>query len=314
MKKIIIGLCVTSLIASGCKRENKPGPETTDGKKYNISFNVTGFTQQHQNLSANAVDDSLIYVKESEPQVKVLSVRVYNDQGTLVNIKGSADYQSDFGNLSMELSSGNYTAYFFGAINDDIRGLEPRDASYTTQSEVIDDGTTGLFFYQNTGSIIQFRRESFFNKLDFTVSATSGLTHPVQIQRIVAKVIVQVEDAIPANLKSISVNVDSTYKEFAFKGTYEREKNGTLTIYQIPASLYQKKGRKFAFYTLVDPNSLNKVSITCTFNGTNNTTVKTIENVPLNPNAITILSGNLFGGTGLKVDTAWNSEVIYKSF
>lgn len=313
MKKIFFSLTLACIIISACKKDNKPTPQSTDGKKYQVAFNVSGFTQQYQNIKTNALNDSLIYPTYNEyPTIRRVFVNVCNDAGFEVAGKS---VNTSTGNVSLELNAGHYTAYFFSYLIDDISGYnDPRQTQDAVGAYTSVDGPNeGSFFYGGM-TMEPFSRETFFKKVDFTVSTTSTTTIPVQLTSIVAKVIVEVKDAIPDNIDLISINVDSLSEEFIFKGSTTREKTGSYCRYDIPSTLYSQKGRKFVSYFLVEPNTLRHVGISYHLKGASNFKGKTIQNVPLSPNSITVLSGKLFNNLGLKVDTTWNTNVINQSF
>lgn len=313
MKKIFFSLTLACIIISACKKDNKPTPQSTDGKKYQVAFNVSGFTQQYQNIKTHALDDSLVYPTYNEyPTIRRVYVDVCNDAGYRVAGKS---VNTSTGNVSLELNAGHYTAYFFSYLNDDISGYN--DPKYTQDAAgaytSVDGPNEGSFYYGGM-AMEPLTRETFFKKVDFTVSSTGTTPIAVQLTSIVAKVIVEVKDAIPDNVSRITIGVDSLFEEFIFKGSTAREKTGSSCKYDVPSTLYSQKGRKFVSYFLVEPNTLRDVKIGYSLKGTNDGKVKTIQNVPLSPNSITVLSGKLFNNLGLKVDTTWNTNVINQSF
>ncbi|MCD8739459.1 hypothetical protein LT679_02495 [Mucilaginibacter roseus] len=317
MKKIFFSLTLACIIISACKKDNKPSPQSTNGKKYQVAFNVSSFTQQYQNIKTNALGDSLIYPTYGRyPLSRSVSVYVCNDAGYQVAVKY---VNTSTGNISLELNEGHYTAYFFSSLNDNTEGFNPYNDPRQTYDAVgaytsADGPDVGTLHYGNYDGIQPFTRESFFKKVDFTVSTTSTTPITVQLTSIVAKVIVEVKDAIPDNIDLISIGVDSLSDEFIFKGTAWREKTRLSCEYDIPNTLYSQKGRKFVSYFLVEPNTIRDVKIGYRLKETNDSKVKTIQNVPLSPNSITVLSGKLFNNLGLKVDTTWNTNVINQSF
>ncbi|GAA4911629.1 hypothetical protein GCM10023313_13200 [Mucilaginibacter defluvii] len=313
-----IAIAILTTIAS-CKKDAKPTP-SDNNKEYEVNFTVSGFTKEYSGVKTNAVGDTAIREDNDYKFYRVFHRLILNSAGAAV---GNYVTTTD-GSIKVKLQPGNYTIYCAAGLNDDTRGLSRQEKEGAVYGTLVHSGKSSIAFYYDTSFYPSIFRETFAKSIAFTVGQSNQALNIV-LERVVAQVQLNIKDAIPSNVKYIYTRV-SPAKHVYNWGSEPYVVNDDLDSadagarFTITSGLSGKSNLRFATYALVDANSKHNVTIEAVDANDKVIASKALTGVTCNPNQITLLTGNLFGGNGtatgtnVKVDSTWNSNIVYKSF
>jgi len=323
MKRILFGTIAICMIIVSCKKEHKSDITINSTQKlYKVGYNV-GFSQQSggfisNSLKANGLTTTSVDTSLSN-HVSVLQYAVYDSVGNRVHVIQQLLTDTAFGKYTDNLHPGKYTiaiaagAQFLSVINGTPGGYLP--APLPTPNISAD-----VLEYYGNGHLVAFVYDTFFKKFPLVVAAKDTSMH-IALDRITAKLSVVVKDALPATAHTMGLTSPAVPQWFfinsATAGHIEPQfaSGATVTTAQIGTTNFTMS----AFLLYSTPITLN---IYCANSGGTTLAYKTIPNLTLQANTQTILTGNLFGGSGttstggvnLGIDTAWNHTPIVKTF
>ena len=298
MKKVLLFIAIALSLFS-CKREHSVSTAPA-GKKYPVMFNITNFTTHQGNFAirhgANHLADT---VGASATGFDLLYYEVYDSFGAEVHnfVLVQDSTMVGFGTVTDSLGAGNYQIAFIGG----KKGLQIAGAARIANATF------------NYGGPEWY--DTFWNTMTLTVG-TSGISQNVTLKRVVGKLELDITDAIPANADSLIFNVNPEAARLrSDSGSPDGPPSGTVTYAEkIPAGAIGTSN--FTMDRLI-ANTAVPFTVTITCKNTSNAVIgsATVNNVSVQANMKTVLSGNLFGGTPpansqtftVKVDTAWNS-------
>lgn len=315
------------IVLSACKKDavNK---SVTNGKTTPVTFSM-GFTKStggfngaanitRSKLGAHtlAVDTTLV------KYASVIYVGVYTSDGNRLFLTKQLATDTTFGTVQYNLPPGTYTVTFAAGqtgMGEVGTTLTNTDISY---SQEINSQTYDIW------------QSTFFQKMSLTVGSSS-INQNVTLNRIDAQVVVNIEDAVPSNVKFIAIRTDDGGATEAFPffsvntGAVEPTSNDGYRIATTSTSTPVAAGTKnlqLAVF-LVNVNRAHTIEIFAydqlgTMNGNpheisfNGTLVSYYinHNITLQAGHQTILSGKLFGGNGttntggfqITVDPEWS--------
>jgi len=307
---------------SACKKESV----NTGGKLTPVTFNVSyqqssgGFDVAKQgklnvnSLAVNAVDSTL------KANADVLYALIYQSDGTRFFTIKQLSTDTVFGKITINLPQGNYTVAF-------MAGKTGLIASPASGGQLSSD----VFFYSTQVSPPDTRfQDAFYSKMNVTVGS-SGFSQTATLSRVVSQIIVNIEDAIPPNVKfwsfSATDNTGGGIPQFKVSTNAAIGDDGFLytnTPFATPVTTGVKNARLAIMvlntarpYT-VHILASNTLQTANQFNGTGVVgdliAEATVPNVTVQPNHQTIVSGKLFGGNGtvnsgnftITVDPTWD--------
>jgi hypothetical protein len=187
------------IVLSACKKDavNK---SVTNGKTTPVTFSL-GFAQSTGsfNGAANITNSkfsthTLAVDTTLAKYASVIYAGVYASDGSEVFLTKQLSTDTTFGTVSFNLSPGNYTVVFIAGQSDILFGpdkLSNSDIEYATLVN---------------GNPVYTWKDTFFQKVSLTVGNT-GIDQSVTLNRIGSQIIVNIEDAIPANVKFIAFSV-----------------------------------------------------------------------------------------------------------
>jgi hypothetical protein len=323
MKKILLSIIVIAMIAGACKKD-RPAPG--QGAKQNVTFKV-GFAQnsigfldatQIGTLTTNGLTTNALTTNADTGltnHVTRLLYFVFDSSGKLLSTVSQNNTDASFGQYTNNLESGTYTIVIAGG-----------DAKLTLE------GTTlaAAKLLEGNGNDF-FENEAFFSKFTLTVS-TTPITQNVTLHRITSYLAVNINDPIPQGVNTVEVVIDSVGNRFNVA-------TETADVYIYDPKVYNYTTYTWADYSVTPNGAPNyrtgkpflyakpvKVTITAGHKDSRLSNSfspiygkKVITGVTGKQNAVTTLSGNLFGGTQsgtgfkLTIDTAWSAP-INKSF
>jgi hypothetical protein len=309
MKKILYGILIIGVAMTSCKKENsrKSGPEPLQKIVFNVGFSktVTGFQLSHLKTNSTTPDTSLTNY------IDVLYYMVFDAGGNDVHNITQLSTDTAFGHYIDNLQAGSYTVVVAGG----KAGFSIFNGSLSTAYLYYDSGGT-----QNPQHVPGFfTQDAFVSKTAVTVAATAS-NHAFALDRIVSKIVVNINDQVPASTTQIQANINfaaNIYKigdgstATGTNGTFNPFIGGNVAANAIGTTNYQMSG-------LILNNSSHAIDVEIIATGTGGTILadKSLSNVSFQPNKETLLSGNLFGGSGgtangfrVVTDTTWNTPV-----
>jgi hypothetical protein len=207
MKKYIFSAFAIIMVIAACKKESTHLATGTSERKSRITFNI-GFAQstgvfnvanKTNKVSINSVSTTAT-VDSSLNNIDVIFANVYDNNGN--QISTTTQLSSDtanFGKASFTLPQGTYTVIFAaGKTGLHLSSGVPLSAVNLTYSRQI----------PNSSNFDNHFEDTFFKKITLTVGANSTIqSQNVQLDRIVSEIIVNIEDAIPQNVKFMCVQM-----------------------------------------------------------------------------------------------------------
>lgn len=332
MKRILFGLISVCMVLLSCKKEHTKiiNPDQT---LYKVTINV-GFSQQTSDFKpnslkkTNSLSTNNLQTFALSDQIKVIYYAVYDSVGNNVHIIKQLSTDADFGSFTDNLKSGRYTiAVAAGQSNNLVLGPQSNQTLSKLSTDIISDNHP-----DGTNS---FSADVFFKKIALSVSTTAS-TQSIDLVRIVSQLVVNIEDAIPANAQTMEViigNVDNLFNIGTETLGYFNMPSQVTNFYTIPSAAIGTTNYKISTIVLGQSAS---VTIQCAstpidvfkndfgYLGYNKDIFaqKVINNVAFQPNTETLLTGKLFGGNGTTgtggvkavIDTTWNQSPLLISF
>ena len=335
MKKYIYSALAILIGLASCKKDAANKNEPVNGKTTHVSFNI-GYDQSTGIFAVNNKSGKLglnaVATTAVDPvlaaNAKVLYVGVYQADGTRLFLTQQLATDTAFGKVNYNLPAGTYTFVFIAGQSGLIVSTAGSPARLNNN----------FASYQTTRSAAFVDRgfqDTFFQKITITIGAT-GINQAISLPRITGQVILNVEDAIPANVKYMIMYVSDATQNTA--GQSAIFNFSTATVSGIDGELFAStpadtalvagvKNKKLVV-NLVNVNQPHVVRVFATdrlppsgsfSNQYYGQTVSsfTISNVPVQANHQTILSGKLFGGNGttntggfqITVDPTWDPTI-----
>jgi uncharacterized protein (TIGR02145 family) len=345
MKKLLLLLTVAVGLFACSKKQETQSPVTgsNDFKKVAVKFNVSGFSQITGPIASakdkavfstrtnaftpirdNFINDKLIYVvydsqgkevsrleqfKTSDPG-KVY--RIANDTKTLVSSN------STFGTLSDNLNIGTYTVVVMvgqtdASFNRIYEGQVTTDFPKAYPTAILDEAA----YYPTSGDILD---DSFYYKGSLNVT-TDSKTQSIVLDRIVGKLIFNIEDVLPANAYELTYDIttENTYFKLGNNtpGGTDGYNGHTISSVVFNARDIGKANFRWSEYIL---NTVTPMTVVLTISDINHKTLgtKTITNVRVSKNEQTTLTGKIFQATtnnfGITLNQQWGSNPNVISF
>jgi hypothetical protein len=206
--------------------------------------------------------------------------------------------------------------------SDDDLGINNHNTSWSDFENILYSPLTQAKVYQNQSLDIRpISQVIYFGKTTITVG-NGDSAQGISINRVVGQVEVNIEDAMPANVSSISIAAIGNHAAFFFNSeisgesaaSSEDEVTYNFITRQVTAADIGTTNFKVSGYIL---NTTTPISIIVkAFDSQQNLiTFKRIDNVQFNKNKRTILSGHLFTPNtspqqfNIYLNQAWNADV-----
>jgi len=325
MKKSLFGFIMICVIFISCKKEHSTHTDPAQ-TSHKVSFNV-GFSQQTVDfntgiLKVNGIKTNTTVTALAD-KISVLYYAVYDSVGKTVHIIKQLSTASGFGTYTDILKPGKYTVVVAGGQTFFSLGA---DSHYGVPTSSL--STDVMSYYAADGIGNPFNKDTYYKKMLITVT-NSDSNQSFVLDRVESQLIVTIKDAIPSNVKTILITSATAQPDRVLINTGAPLLSaGRTTTYLVVTDTVKSTDvgtTNFQLKTLFlssQPFTLNILasdSLSPGTAGANYVAAKTVT-VTGAPNTQTILSGNLFGGGGggnglnVKIDTAWNSTTIVKTF
>ena len=314
MRKISLLLVLISVAIVSCKKEHKPVQPVSSTQK--VTFTV-GFSQTTQainsgKLVANALNVNSTPDTSLTNHINIIYYSVFDSAGNLLHNVYQTSSDTSFGHYTDNLHAGTYTVTISAGTNIGVSGGGT-------------DLLSNAFIYGPGGvnSSQGFVSDVFFKRISVTVG-NNAVTSAVALNRLTSRLIVNINDAIPANSNYAKITISNVASRYYVGDDHIINVNGVgnnggTYNYTIPASAAGTLNYRIVtdFMYLADFDAGIEVGQT-----TNQVTTvygsKAVPNVTAVPNMITLLSGSLFGGTGthstggfqVATDTSWNTPIV----
>jgi hypothetical protein len=282
MKKYIPLLLVVCFFASSCKKNNHSGTDPNT-KTYNVKFALNGFTQSIESAPNSKV-------KVNSVKTNATPVPVTSDYFKVIYyLIGGVD-----NSISREVKIDS-TAVNFGTITDNLPAGTYNVGIIAGQAGLnYPDYPQGIFYVQSGISGTAPWKDTFMDKFQLTVSG--DVNQNVTLNRIVAQLQLNIEDAIPAAVKSIVITIKNEYLYYLYP-TEQPDNPSPVTFTTIIPDL--AKGKTNFKINKIMNNTIIPFIVTINCYDANKNSIGsgiTINNVTCQKNTRTILSGKLFSG------------------
>lgn len=241
-----------------------------------ISFRVV----QKQSMTRAALEDAcsvLDYFRVTDGEVT----------SSLTQKSGEAS----FGTIADEIPYGVHKLYFIGH-KSEVTGFENGVASF--------DKVTDTFSYAFT----------------LEVDANTESTHPIELIRNVAKFELVAADALPDNLATVEFTLTGADKNLDVDTGLGETENTQVKTIQVPEANLGKTNCTFSAYIfLLEDESSITVDFTAKDKDGNIIVFHTFENVEMQTNFISRITGKVFGdqfGFSITASTEWAGEIDYE--
>lgn len=307
MKKQILILMAIIAVFSACKKDavntGKNGKGTvpvTFNIGYSQSTGAYGVSNNGSRLGAHAlasVDPVLA------ANAKTLYIAIYQSDGTRLYLTKQLSTDTVFGKAQYNLPPGTYTVVFAAGQNNFFySGTALANDNLVYSAPLSGGGTDNSW------------QDTFFLKESLTVTST-GINQSVTLPRIDSQVIVDIEDAVPSNVKFIQVVANDNsfttgYPTFTINTATPTGNTGTVIAHSSLTTPITTGGKntKFAFI-LLNSSKTYIVQITAAdqlpvggYNGTisgQQIAYARVDGVAIQAGHQTMLNGQLFGGNGM---------------
>ncbi|RVT99748.1 hypothetical protein EOD41_14990 [Mucilaginibacter limnophilus] len=304
--KIFLCISIILFVVLSCKKSQSIKDEE-NGKKYQVSFDVRDFTQKETDFDNTSTSQLTTHnTPEAIPIEDVISILycvVYSNDGKPAMTIQQLSSQANFGNLNLNLPNGNYTVVFVGGQSGLIykpKRLSEDKISYTR--------STGADSFSDT----------FYKKFALVIDGANN-NSSIILERLVGRVRVVIEDALPLDIKSITIRqttniYDGVQIATGIPLTLSTDLYAGTTV-QLPTSSVGLTGYSLSFVTLNTLKSFNvEIAVKKGSSYYQNTTL--VRDVTVGANKTTVLTGKLFEsesaspGNGFLIDInqAWDPE------
>lgn len=231
--------------------------------------------------------------------VKAMTLAFFDAQGNEIynttQLRADNTTYTTFGEFDLSLPLGSYTMVALGYGSEvPITLNSATEASYTADRV----------------------RETFVASQAVNVTSTNPLSLSAELSRVVSKVIVRSTDTRTAGVDSVRVTFAAGGKGVNPQTGLSTTNNGLSNCVATTTAVGVASSTISYLFLNSDQQSMNLTVETIKTNGTVYST-RTVENVPLQRNAITLLSGPLYtnaSGASFTLSTSWIGDTNRVSF
>lgn len=231
--------------------------------------------------------------------VKAMTLAFFDGNGTEVynttQLRADNTTYTTFGEFDLSLPLGSYTMVALG---------------YGSEVPITLNGPTEAIY---TADRV---RETFVASQAVNVTSTSPLTLNAELSRVVSKVLVRSTDTRTAGVDSVRVTFAAGGKGVNPQTGLASSNNGLSNCVATTTAVGVASSTISYLFLNSDQQTMNVTVETIKTNGTVYST-RTVENVPLQRNAITLLSGPLYtnaSGANFTVSTSWIGDTNRVNF
>ena len=285
---IVIALVVVVLLV-GCHKENTS--EATLSAKVTVTVNDFTISQEEFPETKDT--------PASYSGVKAMTLAFFDAQGNEIynttQLRADNTTYTTFGEFELSLPLGSYTMVVLG---------------YGSEQPITLNGATSATY---TADRV---RETFVASQTVNVASTNPLNLNAELSRVVSKVIVRSTDTRTAGVDSVRVTFAAGGKGVNPQTGLASSNNGLSNCVAISSAVGAASSTISYLFLASDQQTMNLTVETIKPNGTVYST-RVIEDVPLQRNKITILSGPMYStasGASFTVSTAYLGDTTFVNF
>lgn len=285
---IVIALVVVVLLV-GCHKENTS--EATLSAKVTVTVNDFTISQEE---FPETKDTPASYTG-----VKAMTLAFFDAQGNEIynttQLRADNTTYTTFGEFELSLNLGSYTMIVLGYGSEvPMTVTSATEASYTADR----------------------CRETFVASQAVNVTSTNPLSLSAELSRVVSKVIVRSTDNRPVGVDSVRVTFAAGGRGVNPQTGLSTTNSGLSNCVAISSAVGAESSTISYLFLASDQQTMNLTVETIKPNGTVYST-RTVENVPLQRNAITLLTGPLYtnaSGASFTLSTSWIGDTNRVNF
>ena len=285
---IVIALVVVVLLV-GCHKENTS--EATLSAKVTVTVNDFTISQEE---FPETKDTPASYTG-----VKAMTLAFFDAQGNEIynttQLRADNTTYTTFGEFELSLPLGSYTMVVLG---------------YGSEQPITLNGASEAIY---TADRV---RETFVASQAVNVTSTNPLTLNAELSRVVSKVIVRSTDTRTAGVDSVRVTFAAGGKGVNPQTGLASSNNGLSNCVAISSAVGAESSTISYLFLASDQQTMNLTVETIKPNGTVYST-RTVENVPLQRNKVTALTGPLYtnaSGASFTLSTSWIGDTNRVNF
>jgi len=285
---LILALLAIATLATSCHKENTNEP--IGSAKVTVSVNDFSITTE---------DFPTKDAVASYTGVKAMTLAFFDAQGNEIynttQLRADNTTYTTFGEFSTELPLGSYTMIALGYGSEQPMTVNSATAATYTADRV---------------------RETFVASQAVNVTSTNPLSLSAELSRVVSKVIVRSTDVRMNGVDSVRVSFSAGGKGVNPQTGLSTTNSGLSNCVAISSAVGAASSTISYLFLASDQQTMNLTVETIKTNGTVYST-RTVENVPLQRNAITLLTGPLYSnasGASFTLSTSWIGDTNRVSF
>lgn len=289
MKKLLLLLPMLAMMMTACHKDNTNEPI----KSAKVTVSVNDFTISQQDFPATK-DTPASYTG-----VKAMTLAFFDAQGNEIynttQLRADNTTYTTFGEFELSLNLGSYTMVVLG---------------YGSEQPITLNGASEAIY---TADRV---RETFVASQAVNVTSTNPLSLSAELSRVVSKVIVRSTDTRTAGVDSVRVTFAAGGKGVNPQTGLSTTNSGLANCVAISTAVGAESSTISYLFLASDQQTMNLTVETIKPNGTVYST-RVIEDVPLQRNKITILSGPMYStasGATFTLSTSWIGDTNRVSF
>ncbi|MEO6976914.1 MAG: hypothetical protein ABI113_01005, partial [Mucilaginibacter sp.] len=198
MKKFLFGLMSVCTMLLSCKKDHsKADSNATHKVVFNVGFSQSTAAFKTNNLNLNTLKSNSVDTALTN-HIGVLYFAVYNSSGNSVHIIKQLSTDASFGSFSDNLPNGTYTLVVAGGGGSLVFVSRTGDQPGNLDTDVLSYG----FEFLDEPTWALFNSDTFYKKTTFTVTSADASKN-ISLDRITSKLVVNIEDALPSNAKTM---------------------------------------------------------------------------------------------------------------
>lgn len=288
MKKLIPALSLM-LILFACRKAEQTGQTEYDTTLHDVKFTVADFNVFEETMSASGRKTTMAVGDTLSNYADYLHYSVYNEAGFMVRYINQTKADKDFGTIKGRLANGNYSVVIAASKTTPLR--------FDTTGRI---PFSVLTFGPNTKD--GNWNDSFHKMFKITV-ADAPLTQTIKLDRLVGAFNVVIEDAIPADVSKIVVEVNISPVNLKLDGTLYSSLTSSYFNFPLLAADAGVKNKMFAGYII---NTFYPVTVFVTAYNAKGVKVaqKSISSLTFSRGERITLTGSLFTQANTKSNSS----------
>ena len=295
MKKLLVILTMMAMMTA-CHKDNMNNQDNTTAP---VKVTVNDFTISSEGWPEGTMANGAKDTPASYTGVKAMTLAFFDANGDqaycTTQLRADNTTYTTFGEFELSLPLGSYTMVVLG---------------YGSEQPITLNGASEAIY---TADRV---RETFVAAQAVNVTSTNPLSLSAELSRVVSKVIVRSTDNRPVGVDSVRVTFAAGGRGVNPQTGLSTTNNGLSNCVAISTAVGAESSTISYLFLASDQQTMNLTVETIKTNGTVYST-RTVENVPLQRNAITLLTGPLYSnasGASFTLSTSWIGDTNRVSF